>query len=84
MMKLIWVTEAKVCNGYKLLLTFNDGCRKVFDCRILLDGGNALYEPLQDVKAFKDILLDGWTVTWKDGTIDVAPEFLYEKGIPVE
>ena len=43
-----------------------------------------MYEPLQDTKAFKEIALDGWTVTWKDGTIDVAPEFLYEKGIPVE
>lgn len=24
---------------------------------------------------------DGWTVTWLDGTIDIAPEFLYERGV---
>ena len=51
---------------------------------MLLEGGNALYEPLRDMKVFKGIALDGWTVTWKDGMIDVAPEFLYDKGIPVK
>ena len=83
-MKLVWVTEAEVSNGYTLLVTFNDGCRKFFDCSLLLEGGNALYEPLQDMKVFRELALDGWTVTWKDGTIDVAPEFLYDKGIPVK
>ena len=83
-MKLVWVTEAEVSNGYTLLVTFNDGSRKLFDCRLLLEGGNALYEPLLDMKVFKEIALDGWTVTWKGGMIDVAPEFLYEKGISVE
>lgn len=30
---------------------------------------------------FRNISLDGWTVTWLDGAINIAPEFLYEKGI---
>ena len=25
--------------------------------------------------------LDGWTVCWLDGTIDIAPEHLYELGV---
>jgi len=25
--------------------------------------------------------LDGWTVYWLDGTIDIAPEHLYELGV---
>ncbi len=83
-MKLVWVTGAEVYSEYTLLVTFNDGSRKFFDCRMLLDSGNALYEPLQDMKIFKEIVLDGWTVTWKGGMIDVAPEFLYDKGIPVK
>ena len=83
-MNLIWVTEAEVYNEYMLLLTFNDGCRKFFDCNILLEGGNALYKPLQDTAVFREITLNGWTVTWNNGMIDVAPEFLYEKGIPIQ
>ena len=83
-MKLVWVTGAEVYSEYTLLVTFNDGSRKLFDCRMLLEGGNALYEPLRDMKVFLELAMDGWTVTWKDGMIDVAPEFLYEKGISIE
>ena len=45
-----------------------------------MEGGNALYKPLQDTAVFREITLNGWTVTWNNGMIDVAPEFLYEKG----
>jgi hypothetical protein len=27
--------------------------------------------------------LDGWTVTWENGSIDIAPEYLYEKGVAI-
>ena len=38
------------------------------------------YWPEGEIKV--DVVLIAYA--WKDGTIDVAPEFLYEKGIPVE
>ncbi|MBO7268917.1 MAG: DUF2442 domain-containing protein, partial [Bacteroidales bacterium] len=45
-----------------------------------LDGSNPAFHPLKDRSVFADIKLDGWTVTWMDGTVDIAPEFLYEQG----
>lgn len=41
----------------------------------------SVFQPLRDMDVFRNISLDGWTVTWLDGAIDIAPEFLYEKGI---
>jgi hypothetical protein len=35
------------------------------------------------LSVFRNIALDGWTVTWQDGTIDIAPEYLYEHGVTV-
>ena len=83
-MKLIWVTEAEIIEGYLISVTFNDGCRKIYDCRQLFNDGNPAYGPLKNMDIFSNIALDGWTVTWNNGTIDVAPEFLYEHGNPIE
>ena len=83
-MKLVWITDAQIVEGYTLYLTFNDGCRKIFDVSSLLNDGNPLYLPLKDIGVFSDMELDGWTVTWNNGTIDIAPEFLYQEGIPID
>lgn len=82
-MKLIWITAAKVLEGHKLRLTFNDGMCKEFDFVQVLAKGLPVFEPLKNLTVFRNIVLDGWTVTWKDGTIDIAPEYLYEHGVPV-
>ena len=29
----------------------------------------------------ENISLDGWTITWLNGTIDIAPEHLYSEGV---
>lgn len=80
MMKLIWITDAQIVKDYIMCLTFNDGCRKLYDFAPLLDGSNPAFLPLKDRSVFTDIRLDGWTVTWMNGTVDIAPEFLYEQG----
>ena len=38
-------------------------------------------KPLRDKAVFDRFDLDGWTVCWLDGTIDIAPEHLYELGV---
>ena len=81
MKKMIWITEAEVLNDYNLKLVFNDGSRKSYDFKSLIEKQD-LYYPLKDKKLFESFKLDGWTVSWADGTIDIAPEFLYENGIP--
>lgn len=79
---LLWVVAADALDDYFLRLTFNDGCVKLFDCKPLIKQYKA-YSPLLEEKTFHDISLDGWTVTWKNGTIDVAPEYLYDNSSPL-
>lgn len=84
MMKLIWITDAQIVKDYTLRLTFNDGCRKLYDFTPLLDGSNPVFLPLKDRAVFSNLKLDGWTVTWMNGTVDIAPEFLYEEGTVIQ
>jgi len=37
-----------------------------------------VFAPLADEKVFNDYRLDYETLTWLDGEVDVAPEFVYE------
>ncbi len=64
-----------------LRLKFSDGSIKMFDCKPLIAQLPALKE-LQNEAVFRKIALDGWTVTRLNGTIDIAPEYLYEKSVP--
>ena len=79
----IGVTAVKVLEGHKLLITFNDETCKEFDFAQVLAKGMPIFEPLKNLTVFRNIVLDGWTVTWQDGTIDIAPEYLYEHGVTV-
>ncbi|MBR1823632.1 MAG: DUF2442 domain-containing protein, partial [Ruminococcus sp.] len=35
---------------------------------------------LIDKHLFSQYQLDGWTVSWQNGRLDIAPEYLYERG----
>jgi hypothetical protein len=74
-MKLVWVTDAKYIDGYKLALTFNDGLKKIVDLEPHLNG--QVFEPLKDLENFKQFHVSDWTVEWSNGA-DKAPEFLYD------
>ena len=82
-MELIWITAAKVLEGHNLPLTFNNGASKVFDFAQELAKGMPIFGPLKNLTVFRNIVLDGWTVAWQDGTIDIAPEYLYAHGVTV-
>jgi len=75
--ELKWVTKAHYLQDYLLELTFNDGSLRIFDCASLIKQYK-FFEPLQDKNVFADFKVDGWTVTWLDGAVDIAPEHLYE------
>ena len=79
---LIWVTSAAPAPDYKLILTFNDGSVKVFDCMPLIERYK-VFAPLRNEAVFANFALDGWTVTWLDGQIDIAPEYLFSESIAV-
>ncbi len=73
-MKLIWITEARYIDGYRIHLTFNDGVKKIVNLSHRLHG--EMFEHLRDVERFKDFRLNGWTIEWS-GDADLAPEYLY-------
>ena len=77
--ELKWVTEARIAGEYLLELTFNDGQHRLFDCAPLIEKYD-IYAPLRDKSTFARFDLDVWTVTWLNGTIDIAPEHLYGYG----
>ncbi len=80
-MNLVWVTEAHYVRDYIIDLSFNDGTICSIDFSKILDMRRKIFTPLLDQDVFKEFSLDGWTLTWQNGTIDIAPEFLYEAAI---
>ncbi len=75
------VIDAKYISDYKILVTFDNGERRIADFKKWLKGG--MYKPLEDKNYFKKFFVDGWTISWKNGA-DIAPETLYEEGEPVK
>ncbi|MDR0829291.1 MAG: DUF2442 domain-containing protein [Prevotellaceae bacterium] len=75
---LLWVTDAKYAENYKLLIKFNDNTTKLVDLQKHLYG--EAFEPLKDIEKFKQFELSDWTVEWKNGA-DFAPEYLYKIGV---
>lgn len=73
------VIEAKPLVGGMLLVTFSSGEKKLFDTTTLEE---SVFLPLRDPEIFADISVQHGFVSWSDGSIDIAPEYLYEQGIP--
>ena len=69
------ITNVKILNDQIMILTFNGGEQRLFDASILR--GSA-FEPLKDPNIFKNAVLDHGMVTWLDGEIDCAPEYMYQ------
>ena len=71
------VIKAEYLDGYRLLLLFNNGERRIVDLSNLLKG--TVYIPLRDIDYFKRFSIKFNTVEWENGA-DFAPEYLYEIG----
>ena len=61
---------------HKLWLRFTTGEAKVFDFQPLLK--EPAFQPLADETTFAGVYIDYGVTVWKDGEIDIAPEYLYE------
>ena len=68
------ITKVKALDDMMMILTFESGEERIFDATIL-DG--PAFEPLQNPDIFKAAELDHGVVTWMEGDIDCAPEFMY-------
>jgi len=75
---MIEVCKAQVCPDYHLLLTFDNGERRLFDMTPYLH--YPVFQRLRNPGFFTLARVNYGTVTWPYD-IDIAPETLYEKGI---
>ena len=74
-----FVRNARYVDGYRLLLTFEDGSTRLVDLGPHLDG--EIFEPLKDVDYFlpADVTFHIDTTCWENGA-DMSPDFLYAIG----
>ncbi|MBQ7263260.1 MAG: DUF2442 domain-containing protein [Synergistaceae bacterium] len=75
------VCGVRPLDDHKLWVRFTTGEAKVFDVRPLLR--LPVFAPLTDEAAFRDVYIDYGTTVWNGGEIDIDPEVLYERGVPV-
>jgi hypothetical protein len=73
------VKSVRPLDDYRLWLRFSTGETKEFDFKPLLD--YPCFKPLSDKRIFDRVYVDYGIPTWDDGNIDIAPEWLYDKGI---
>jgi len=78
------LTIKQVCplDNYKLRVRFSTGEEKVVDISNLLN--EPVFRPLLNLNLFKSVYIDYGTVVWCDGTIDIAPEYLYNMEVPAK
>ena len=71
------VAKVKALENYLLLLQFQNGEKRVFDCQPFLK--DRLYEKLNDADFFRSVHVDNMGVVCWDETTDINPYVLYEK-----
>jgi hypothetical protein len=76
---MVWVVNAKITEGYKIEMTFNDGTEGVIDFQnIIKDDNREIIRELLDEHKFQTVRVEYDTLVWDNG-VDFAPEYLYEK-----
>ena len=71
------VTKAEYLDGYRIMLLFNNGEKRIVDLSQSLNG--EVFAPLKDIGYFKRFSIKFNTIEWENGA-DFAPEYLYEIG----
>jgi hypothetical protein len=81
MNKLFDIINAEYLNDYKIVFTFENGEKKLVNFEDMLWG--EIFEPLKDKTLFKQFKINKeyGTIVWSNGA-DVAPDGMYEIGIP--
>ena len=74
----IEVSSIKNLDDGMMLVTFSTGETRLFDVTTLVGKGSA-FAPLAEEKNRKTAKVIHGFVSWLDGSIDIAPETLYEE-----
>ena len=77
------IADVKPQKGKRLLVTFTDGVKKIYDCSPLLQ--KDAFKPLINDALFKAVKTDehGYGVIWSD-EIDLSESELWLNGMPTE
>ncbi len=78
--KPITVSGVRPMPDHILWVRFSTGEIRLFDFKPLLDAPAFL--PLKDPETWNGVYIDYGVCVWQDGDIDIAPEYLYEHGVP--
>lgn len=71
------VIDAHHVEGYRIHLTFEDGSTGTADLSSYPNDED-VFRSLLDMDFFRDFRVEYGTLVWGDGSIDIAPERLYE------
>lgn len=72
------IVEATPLMGGMLLVSFASGERRLFDTTLV---SGPAFAPLRDGSAQASVMVEHGFVSWLDGTIDLAPEYVYEHSL---
>ena len=72
--EMIKVIDVKPLHDMIMLVTFNNNEQRLFDATIL-DG--SVFQPLKQESVFSNPVIDHGIVTWNNGEIDCAPEYMF-------
>ena len=76
----IKVSGVRPLDDYKLWIRFSTGEVKIFDFSKELS--SPAFTPLKDKELFRSVYIDYGVTVWNNGEIDIAPEYLYDHGVP--
>ena len=71
----VTVKDANALDGMIMIVTFSNGEQRLFDATVLK---GEVFEPLKNNDFFREFKIEFGTITWGDGEIDIAPEYLYK------
>ncbi|MCL2637965.1 MAG: DUF2442 domain-containing protein [Oscillospiraceae bacterium] len=74
------LTEVEPLHDYKLVLTFGENEKRIYDFAPNLN--HKFYNPLTDTKIFKNVSVIDGQIEWVTGQ-DFCPHTLYDKSVPL-
>ncbi|MDK2800374.1 MAG: hypothetical protein PWQ70_1993 [Clostridiales bacterium] len=75
------IIDVKPLKDYKLLLTFENGEKRIFDMKPYLNKG--IFKELKDEKLFRSVRVIFDSIEWSNQA-DIDPEVLYEDSVAYE
>ena len=77
------ILNVKPKKGKRLLVTFNNGIKKIYDCSSLID--DDIFKPLMNDALFNSVQADkhGYGVIWTD-ELDLSESELWINGLPAD